>query len=323
MTKSEALAALEREELKADHLPATRKSYARVVSDYCDLMRSGTVEGFQTYLDHLATVRQVSWKTIRLALNALVFFHKNVLRKDPGTLKLPKGRPGRRNPTWLSHSECLDILSRLERVPRLQCALMYGCGLRVGEVLKIRLKDIDIAAGMLSIRSAKGDKDRMVRLPVSLVPELTEQIRRAKILAQRDNAAGLICPTATPSLMRKLGREVFARPSWYWLFPSRRSENGERWHASDSGVVKSLQAAVNGAGILKRVCPHTFRHSYATNLLRAGVDIRTLQLQLGHTHVETTEIYTHAIGARGTASPLDRQDLVVAEPNITPFRRTA
>lgn len=323
MKKSEALRLLDSEQLKENHRKSTRRSYASSVADYCDLLRSGKVKDFQGYLDHLATEKLVATKTIKNALCALIFFHKHVLQTEVGKLRVPKGRTGRRNPTWLSHAECLDILSRLDRVPRLQCALMYGCGLRISEMISLRLKDIDFEGGMLSIRSAKGDKDRMVRLPQSLIPEIREQVRRAKLLWQRDNAAGLMAPIDSPSLMRKLGPNVFRRASWYWLFPSRAVSNGERWHASTSGVAKSLQIAVEAAGILKRVCPHTFRHSYATNLLKSGVDIRTLQDQLGHAHVETTEIYTHAVGARGTASPLDRADLAAEAPNITPFRRIA
>lgn len=323
MTKTQALAALDHAQLRADHRHTTRKSYRRVIADYCDLRRSGKVVDVQSYLDFLATERRIAWKTIKLALNAIVFFHKEVLQKELGQLKIPAGRPGRRNPTFLSHPECLDILSRLDRVPRLQCALMYGCGLRVSEVCTLRLKDIDLETGMLSVRGGKGDKDRMVMLPVSLTTEICDQIRRCMILWKTDHEAGRLCPIDSPSLMRKLGRNVFASPQWYWLFPSRSVRGSERWHTSTAGIAKSMQLAVSQAGILKRATPHTWRHSYATNLLRAGVDIRTLQLQLGHTHVETTEIYIHAVGARGTASPLDRPDLAATSPNITPFRRTA
>lgn len=319
MNLTKALAALESAELKAAHLPNTRKTYRRIVEDYANQLRSGMVRDLQGYLDYLATHRRVAPKTIKQALNGLVFFVKHVLGRDPGKLRIPHVGPSRRVPVFLSHSECLALLARMERTPRLQAALLYGCGLRVSEVIQLRLKDIDLASGMLTVRAGKGDKDRTVRLPQSLVPEISEQIRRCRILWESDHAAGYCCPSPSPSLARKLGPAVFARIAWFWLFPSRVVRGRDRWHSTAQGISRALQLAAEQAGILKRVSPHVLRHSYATNLMRTGVDIRTMQDQLGHAHIETTEIYCHAIGARGTPSPLD-VFAVPTEPAIVPFR---
>jgi site-specific recombinase XerD len=319
MNKQLALEALERAELLKNHSSTTRESYRRVIADYLDMLARREISNFQGYLDHLRADRQISSSGVWKALNAGVFFCREVLKKEAPVFKMPPKGGGKRVPVYLSHRECLAIFDRLERVPSLQCRLMYGCGLRVTEMCQLRLKDLDFESGMLTIRGGKGDKDRTVRLPRSLVPELMEQVRRCRFLHEKDKAAGRICPIDNPSLMRKLGRATFGRLEWYYLFPSRVTRGEERWHATPHGVAKALKDAAEGAGIIKRVSPHVFRHSYATNLLQSGTDIRTLQDQLGHSNVETTKIYTHAVGFRGTESPLDKLG-AVAPTNIHHLR---
>lgn len=319
-TKS-LLAALEREELLANHRSTTRNSYSGVIASYLKMIMAGEITDFQGYLDHIATVRQISAKSLKLHLNAGVFFCRKVLGKEAPRFRLPPCRTTGRVPVFLTHGECLAIFARLERINRLQCMLMYGCGLRVTECFTLRLKDIDFNGGMLTVRGGKGDKDRTVRLPDFLRDELMEQIRRCKRQWERDQAHGIICPVDSPSLMRKLSRATFARLPWAWLFPSRVTRGKERWHATTKGLSEPLREAALSSGILKRVTPHIFRHSYATNLLHDNVDIRTIQDQLGHEHVETTEIYTHAVGKRGTMSPLDR--LSHSTPNLVHFPQSA
>lgn len=308
MKLSDALALLDREQLIENHKTTTRETYRGWVRDYSRLLKSGSVSDFQGYLDHLATVRRLSWKTRKQALNALVFFHRRVLKVEipPNSLNIGIPTKGKRAPVFLTHQECLAVLSRLERTNRLQSVLMYGCGLRVTECLTMRLKDVDLAAGMITVRGGKGDKDRMVQLPHSFYPMIEEQIRRCRLQFEKDKANDLVFPIDDPALMRKLGRAQFKRLPWYWLFPSRVVRGDERWHATPKGLDKPLKDAAEAAGILKRVYPHIWRHSYATNLLLSGTDIRTIQDQLGHANVETTEIYTHAVGFRGTQSPLDK-----------------
>lgn len=308
MKLKDALASLDREQLMENHRSTTRDTYRGWVRDYSKLLKDGSVSDFQGYLDHLATERRVSWKTRKQALNALVFFHRRVLKVEipPNSLKIGIPTKGKRVPVFLTHPECLAVLSRLERINKLQCILMYGCGLRVTECLTLRLKDIDLAAGMITVRSGKNNKDRTIRLPQSFYPMIEEQIAKCHRQFGRDKAAGLIFPIDDPALMRKLGRAQFKRMAWYWLFPSRLVRGDERWHATTKGLEVPLKDAAEAAGIMKRVSPHVWRHSYATNLITSGVDIRTIQDQLGHASVETTEIYTHAVGFRGTESPLDK-----------------
>lgn len=323
MNKEMALQALERAELLKNHKSTTRQTYRQFIAEYLDKLASKQVSDFQGYLDYLRADRKISSSGVWTALNAGVFFCKHVLGKEAPVFKMPPKGQGRRVPVFLSHRECLAIFARLERVPSLQCRLMYGCGLRVSEMCQLRLKDLDFESGMLIIRGGKGDKDRTVRIPRSMVPELQDQVRRAKWLWEKDHAAGRICPIDNPSLMRKLGRAQFGRLEWYWLFPSRVARGEERWHSTPHGVAKALKDAAESAGIIKRVSPHVFRHSYATNLLQSGTDIRTLQDQLGHANVETTEIYTHAVGYRGTESPLDKLGPAASAESIIPFRKHA
>lgn len=323
MKRELALEALERAALLKNHRTTTRQTYRRIIGEYLELVASKQVSDFQGYLDLLRADRQISSSGVWQALNAGVFFCRHVLGKDAPVFNMPPKGQGRRVPVFLSHRECLAIFAQLERVPSLQCRLMYGCGLRVSELCQLRLKDLDFDSGMLVIRGGKGDKDRTVRLPQSLIPELMDQVRRCRFLHEQDKAADRICPIDNPSLMRKLGRASFGRLEWYWLFPSRVTRGDERWHATPHGVAKALKQAAERAGIIKRVSPHIFRHSYATNLLQSGTDIRTLQDQLGHSNVETTEIYTHAVGFRGTESPLDKLSSIPANVAHFPLSRTA
>ena len=308
MKFKDAITALDLEQIKENHKSTTRDTYQGWVRDYLNLLKNHTVEDFQGYLDHLATHpdRRLSWKSRKQALNALVFFHRRVLKTEVGKLSIGIPTVGRRVPVFLTHSECLSVISRLDRVNKLQAILMYGCGLRITECFTLRLKDIDLASGMLTVRSGKGDKDRTLRLPQSFYPLIEEQILRCRRQFAKDKARGLFFPIDDPALMRKLGRAQFASLPWYWLFPSRLVRKDERWHATTKSLERPLKEAAEDAGILKRVSPHVFRHSYATNLLVSGTDIRTLQDQLGHVDVRTTEIYTHAVGFRGTESPLDK-----------------
>jgi site-specific recombinase XerD len=220
-------------------------------------------------------------------------------------------------PVALSHGECMAILCGLERVPRLQAGLLYGCGLRTEECIKLRVKDIDLDNRTVAIHGGKGDKDRVVRLPESVVAAVEDQMRRCVKQHRSDQAAGLFCPDESESLMRKLGRATFASLPWFWLFPSRMVRHGRRWHANRGTLAKAVKASAEDAGITKRVTLHGLRHAYATVLLRSCVDIRTIQVQLGHDRVETTEIYAHAAALRTVASPLDSQCNVIEMPRRT------
>lgn len=327
MKLKEALAKLEAAELRDDHMPTTREDYRRVIRDYARLLNSGAISGPQSYIDHLADTRKLHWKTIRKALSPLHFFHKEVLGVDMGELKLPLARKGRRMPSELSHADCMNLIAALDRKPRLQASLLYGCGLRVEvDMIRLRLKDVRLSAGMIDIQESKGDKSRTVRIPRVIVPLLEDQIRRCKWQWGKDRAAGIVCPHPRESLMRKFGRNAFGSLPWYWLFPSRVVHDGahgpERWHSTPHALEKALKVAAGHLGITQRVHPHALRHSYATNLLRDGVDVRTIQEQLGHADIKTTEIYLRSVGFRAVDSPMDR--VPSSEfGSIVPFRKMA
>jgi len=329
MKINEALAKLEAAELRDDHMPSTRQEYRRTIADYAGLLKSGVIDGPQAYVDYLADTRKLHSKTIRKALSPLHFFHQEVLGKEMGILKLPVARKGRRMPSVLSHRDCMRIIAALDRGQKLQAALLYGSGLRIEvDMLRLRLKDVRLEAGMLDIQESKGDKSRAVKIPRMILPLLEDQVRRCKAQWRRDHAAGIICPHPRDSLMRKLGRRQFGTLPWYWLFPSRTvraKETGpERWHSTATALENALKAVAGDLEICQRVHPHALRHSYATNLLRDGVDIVTIQKQLGHSDIRTTLIYLESAGFKATDSPMDR---IPCSPMDTiihhPFGKTA
>lgn len=310
MNLKDALARLEIAELRDDHMPSTRQDYRRTISDYAKLLQQGLIDGPQGYVDYLADTRQLHSKTIRKALSPLHFFHQQVLGKEMGQLRLPPPRRGRRMPSVLSHGDCMRLIAALDRGQKLQAALLYGSGLRVEvDMLRLRLKDVRLEAGMLDIQESKGDKSRSVKIPRIILPLLEDQVRRCKAQWRRDRTAGIICPPVRDSLMRKLGRGQFGTLPWYWLFSSRvvrKGEKGpERWHSSAHGLEKALKEAAGDLEICQRVHPHALRHSYATGLLRDGVDVRTISEQLGHSDIRTTLIYLESAGFRAVESPMD------------------
>jgi site-specific recombinase XerD len=325
MKLSEALAKLEAAELRADHMPKTRESYRRVIVDYANLLKAGTIDGAQAYVDYLADTRRLHSVTIRKALSPLNFFHVHVLGVPMGELKLPAARRSRRMPAELTHADCMNLIAALDRGAKLQAALLYGCGLRVEvDMIRLRLKDVRLGAGMIDIQESKGDKSRAVKIPQAILPLLEDQVRRCQWQWEKDRAAGVICPHPRESLMRKFKRPTFGTLPWYWLFPSRSlhetAAGPERWHATPHALEKALKAAAENLRICQRVHPHALRHSYATSLLRDGVDIRTISEQLGHSSLETTQIYLRSVGFRAVDSPMDRAGLPAG---ILPFRRTA
>lgn len=310
----------------------TIRGYTATVEDFATLLKNREIDGPQAYFDHLATVRQLSAQSVCHALNPLKFLYERVLEGEFGTYRLPKRSKNRRIPCELSHADIINILCLLGRIDRLQASLLYGCGLRVeSDMLKLRLKDIHLEDRMLVIQSGKGDKSRALRLPESIIGDLEIQVRACRRQWEKDRDAGIICPIDDESLMRKFGRRTFGTLPWAWLFPSRNvhdtARGKERWHATDKRLSTGLKQAAEHLGITQRVHPHALRHSYATNLLRSGTDIRTIQTQLGHSSVETTEIYAHAMGAKGVDSPLDAGSAAPLPTSETiipfPVRRSA
>jgi site-specific recombinase XerD len=323
---AEALKKLEDAQREAGHSLSTRKQYAHWVFRYREARMRKLCRDLQGYLTRLSTVERVNPKTVRQALNALKFYHEKVLGMAiaPNSLTLPKINANKNIPVWLTHEEAVGLISRMSGTPRLQAELLYGTGSRITALLTLRLKDLDLQKGLVTFNHDKGGKSRMVRLPRAVMPRLMAHIANVRLQWEVDRKRHIIFPCDDESLMRKLGRKRFGSLPFCWLFPSRDVRGSERWHATDKALTDATRKAADEAGIMKRISPHVFRHSNATALLEMGENIRTLQEHLGHTHVETTEIYTHANGSGGVVSPLDRAPMVaVADWNVITMRRTA
>jgi integron integrase len=273
-------------------------------------------EAIENFLSHLAIKRNVSPATQNQALNSLVFLYREVLGRDMGQFKnIRWAKQKVRIPIVLTVAEVSQILKNLESGSQkwLIASLLYGAGLRLIECLRLRVKDIDFGQGILVVKDGKGEKDPTVHLPVSLIEPLKKQIRHAQNIHQRDLNEGYGRVSLPYALQRKYpntDREL----KWQYIFPSiQRSRDPlsadiKRHHLYPSIMEESLRKAVQRANIDKKVSCHTFRHSYATHLLESGVDIRTIQILLGHTSVKTTMIYTHVAKGRVplSRSPLDR-----------------
>ncbi|MBN0986696.1 integron integrase [Amphritea pacifica] len=264
------------------------------------------------FLSWMANQQHVSINTQKTALNALAFLYNKILKIELGELGFNQARRPRKIPVVLTPIEVNSILNQLEGHNRLIFSLLYGSGLRITECLRLRLEDICFERKVLLVRNGKGNKDRQTILSQSLFPVIDAQISKAMAIQQEDNRQGL-----GPSLPFALGKKypnAFRQPGWMYLFPSTtlcpHPLSGQlcRHHLHDSAPRKALKQALAKTDIrFKRVSCHTFRHSFATHLLEAGRDIRTVQELLGHSDVKTTQIYTHVIGEHyaGTSSPLD------------------
>ena len=272
-----------------------------------------TGEDLGRFLSHLAVKERCSGATQRQALNAGVFFIREALGRDPGQLEA-FDRPARRRnvPSVLSREECTRLFEQLEGTTRLMAELMYGAGLRLTELLRLRVKDVDLERLQLTVRAGKGNKDRLTMVPRSLGGRLREQRERLRVLHEKDRAAGLPGVELPEALERKWPRagEKF---EWFWFFPSRnlmrdpRSAIIRRHHVLDDRFQKAIREAAARAKLDKRVTPHTLRHSFATHLLESGTGIRDLQDLLGHADISTTQIYLHTAKQTGVGirSPLD------------------
>ena len=265
------------------------------------------------FLTDLAVRTRASPSGQRQALNALVFLMQEALNRDLGQLDFKRAYPRVRVPIVLARDECQRIFRQLEGTHKLMAELAYGAGLRLMELLRLRVQHLDLARMQLTVRGGKGDKDRMTVIPQSLVPELERQLERLRPLYESDRKAGLPGLWLPDGLEKKFKR-AGERWEWQWLFPSREASRDpatgivRRHHTLDGAFQNAVRRAATKAGINKRVTPHTFRHSFATHLLEGGTDIRTVQELMGHTSVETTQIYLHVMKkpGLGVRSPLDQ-----------------
>lgn len=268
------------------------------------------VEAFLTMLAH---ERQVSPATHRQALNALLFLYKQVLGQDlPWMQSIGRPPERKRIPVVLTADEVQAILVLIQGREGTLARLLYGTGMRLAEGLNLRVKDVDFDRHVIVVRSGKGDKDRVVMLPLTLVEPLREQLARSRALWAVDRAAHRSAVYMPLSLEVKYPRAGLSW-AWHWVFPADnlsvdlRTGVERRHHLFEERLGRQLKRAVVQAGIAKHVSVHTLRHSFATHLLQSGTDIRTVQELLGHSDVSTTMIYTHVlkVAAGGTVSPLD------------------
>jgi integron integrase len=266
------------------------------------------------FLTWLATNRRVSASTQNQALSALLFLYRDMLHIEVGAIEhVPRARMPVRVPVVLSRDEVARIMKQLDGVMWIVVALLYGAGLRLQECLELRAKDIDLERRQIDIRRGKGQKDRPTVLPTSVIEPLSHHLESVKRLHQADLARGFGRVVLPFALDRKYPN---APTEWAWqfVFPASRICTDRRWgpptrfHLHESVVQKAVAHAARQAGITKRVGPHTFRHSFATQLLEDGYDIRTVQELLGHADVSTTMMYTHVLsrGPLGVRSPVDR-----------------
>ena len=266
----------------------------------------------EDFLNYLALERNVAASTQNQAFNALVFLYKRVLESPLENVKATRSRKEARIPVVLTREEVKQVLLLLDGVPELVVKLLYGCGLRITEAVKLRVQNIDFGFKQVTVRDGKGMKDRVTPFPDNLESLLRNHLERVKMIHEKDLAQGygsLCLPNALARKYPKAEREW----NWQYVFPGRglskdpRSGIIRRHHLDQSAINRAIKQAVRQTEITKKVSAHTFRHSFATHLLQRGTDIRTIQSLLGHKDLETTMIYTHVLkqGGEGVVSPLD------------------
>ncbi len=266
-----------------------------------------------SFLSMLATRKKVSASTQNQALSAILFLYRVVLQQKFDWLDgIVKAKRPVRLPVVLAREEVRAILGQMRGTPWLMASLMYGAGLRLLECARLRIKDVDFSMGEITVRDGKGRKDRVTMLPYALRAPLAEHVERVKRQHEKDLRRKLGSVEMPDSLERKYSRAAWEW-GWQWVFPATKfyfdSASGRyrRHHLHESVVQRAMKEAVRMAGIAKPASCHTLRHSFATHLLEAGYDIRTIQELLGHSDVSTTMIYTHVLnkGGRAVRSPLD------------------
>ena len=302
-----------------EYSPRTERAYRDWVRRFLDFHQStppadaalDPARG-RRFLEHLAVDARLAAKTRNQAASALAFLFRELLSEE-GFAVVPRAREPRTLPTVLSHREVLSVLKELRGRHRLIVSLLYSAGLRLQECLRIRVRDVDLELRQIFVRNGKGKKDRYVPLAERAAAPLRKRIERRRELHERDLAHGRGW-TPLPGALDKKEPRAGYELAWQFVFASRAihtdSATGRRGRRAlhPSAVQREVKRAARAAGIQKRVTCHTFRHSFATETLRGGCDIRTLQHVLGHEDVRTTMIYLHVVEQTGLyiRSPLDR-----------------
>jgi integron integrase len=308
------------DEIKVRHYsPKTLKTYSMWIKKFQAFVNSKDTRSLSSadvkeFLTFLAVKKRVSASTQNQAFNALLFFYRHVIKKDFGKHKdIVRAKKKPYIPIVLSREEVDAVIENLRYPYDLVVKLLYGCGLRLFECLNLRINNFNFDAGVLTIHDGKGKKDRTVPLPEKIMPELKVHLDRVKKLHQKDINSGY-AGAFMFGLLEKKYKNCAKDLIWQWFFPAKRltyipgTKECRRYHLHESHVQKAIKDAARNAQITKRVSAHTFRHSFATHLLQANYDIRTIQELLGHSDVRTTMIYTHTIKSRTlkeAKSPLD------------------
>jgi len=299
---------------------STERTYCNWVRQFIQFHKILTKEALfveqkqqvENFLNYLALERNVAASTQNQAFNALVFLYKRVLESPLENVKATRSRKETRIPVVLTRDEVKQVLSLLDGVPELVVKLLYGCGLRITESVKLRIQDIDFGFKQVTVRDGKGMKDRVTPFPVNLEFALSNHLERVKLIHKKNLAQGLGNVYLPYALDRKYPN---AEREWNWqyVFPgsslSKDPRSGiiRRHHLDQSAINRAIKQAVRKTEITKNVSAHTFWHSFATHLLQRGTDIRTIQSLLGHADLQTTMIYTHVLqqGGAEVVSPLD------------------
>lgn len=318
MGKSKLLSALRTEIRRLGYSYRTEQSYTNWVKRFAwfhDLKhpkKMGETEVVD-FLNYLATERNVAASTQNQALCAIIFLYKYILNEPLEKLRnLKRAKKPRKLPVVLTEAEAKRVLNELHGVSALVAKLMYGSGLRISEALRLRIQDLDFEYHQIMVRDGKGEKDRITMLPESLVIPLKNQVKKCAFLHKMDLKKGWR-ETSFPKALAIKYPNADKEFKWQYLFPSKyrrkdpRTGFKHRYHLSTTNVQRAVKRAANKAKVDKKATSHTFRHSFATHLLRSGYDIRTVQELLGHKNVDTTMVYTHILNRGGCSvkSPLD------------------
>lgn len=272
--------------------------------------RETGVNGVREYLTYLAEEKHVSPGTQNQALAALLFLYR-LLGIELGEIGHVRARKEKHLPTVLTEDETMRLIENLDGVYKIMGQLMYGGGLRLNECLCLRIKDIDFYNRTITLRDTKSNQDRTTCLPMSVIPALQLHLQKVKAIYQEDLANGLGEVEMPHALNRKYPNAAWEW-GWQYVFPAAglskdpRSGRIGRHHIFETSIQRAVKSAARKAGIHRLVGPHTLRHCFATHLLQAGENIRTIQELLGHKKLETTMIYTHVLGGSAVRSPLDR-----------------